>query len=167
MKKVTSVAVLGALAAVLLTTGTAFADTQGIVHADKDNQGLHLGLFIKHENEDKSEDKNDDKGVHEGMKAKMDFSHVAAGIVTAIDGAIITIDPFGNKTPTTTVTTNSATVFKVGGQATTSSAVKVGSRVFFTGTTTATSSTSVSFTASVARILGAGFGFWKHLMHWH
>lgn len=101
----------------------------------------------------------------EDMKDK--FSHFAVGVVTSIDGAILTLDPWGNKA-TTTVTTDSDTVFKTkSGTSTDISDVEVGSKVLVVGTTTATSSDGVSFTASIVKVIGEGFGhlrfwFWHH-----
>jgi len=98
------------------------------------------------------------------MKAQEKFSHIAAGIVTSIQGAVFTIDPVGAKS-TTTVTTSSSTVFKVKGKgnATSSSAFQIGSLVVLKGTTTATSTSGDSFSASIVKILQNGFG---HIRFW-
>lgn len=166
----------------LLSAPTAFA-SEG-----KGEAGLHLGIgkFLgfngdasaraemrKDHDEDRDEDHDEDREARkerrEAFRAEMAerLSHISAGIVTSINGSIFTIDPFGAKS-TTTVTTTSGTTFKAKGEATTSSALTVGSKVFLFGTTTATSSTGDSFTASIVKLVGEGWGhfkFWFGLGH--
>src|SRR3989344_1246579 len=89
-------------------------------------------------------------------------SYVTAGIVTAVNGSTFTIESLGAH-PKTIVTTDASTVIKARGGATTTSAIAVGSQVFVLGTTTATSTTGDSFSASLVRVLGKGFG---HLRFW-
>ncbi len=89
-------------------------------------------------------------------------SHVRVGIVTAVDGGTFTIESFGAH-PKTIVTTDASTVIKAKQDATTSSAITVGSQVFVVGTTSTASSTNETFTASLVRILGKGLG---HLKFW-
>lgn len=140
----------------------AVADVDDSVHT---NMGLHLGLGLGDDMQARHA-----SSTQARIQAREDwretfaseFSHVTAGVVTAVDGAVFTIDPFGNR-PTTTVSTNSSTVFKVGTTTSSSSDVKVGDKVFVMGTTTATSTASDSFAASVVRILGEGLG---HLRFW-
>lgn len=88
--------------------------------------------------------------------------HVTAGVITSIDGSAFTINPFG-PAATTTVTTDSSTVFKARhGHATTSAALAAGTRVVVLGSTTG-SADSETFTASVVRIFADG---WAHLRVW-
>jgi len=91
-------------------------------------------------------------------------SHVSTGVVTAIDGSVITINPVGAKA-TTSIVTDVSTVFKARGEATTSSAISVGSKVFAIGTTTSTSTSTSgdTFVASMVKLIGDGF---KHLRFW-
>lgn len=95
-------------------------------------------------------------------KAKDRLSHVALGVVTSVNGSVFTIDPV-KRNGTTTVTTDANTTFTVNGQATTSSALGVGSKVLLFGTTTATSTSGSSFSASMVNIFANGF---LHLKHW-
>lgn len=81
-----------------------------------------------------------------------------AGIVTAINGAAVTIGNFGT-TGTTTFVTNSSTKYKVNGNVASSSALTLGSHVLVLGSTTA-GSTSVN--ASVVVILTEGLNWIKH-----
>ncbi|MDE2071618.1 MAG: hypothetical protein KGI70_02730 [Patescibacteria group bacterium] len=170
---------IGALSAALLVGAPAAAlahdggDDNGLhigENADV-NAGLHLGQILgvrAHGDGDiNGDDDNDgDHGTVEASsieRANADFrSHVAVGTVTAINGSTITIDPVG-KDATETITTNSSTVFKAEGSATTSPAIAVGDRVFAVGTTTATSTTQGdTFAASLIAMIGNGL---KHLGH--
>jgi len=90
--------------------------------------------------------------------------HLVGGVVTSVDGLTFVIDPFGNK-PTTTITTDSATVFDSRG-ATTSAAVAVGSKVLVFGSTTATSTNGDTFAAALVKILGDGWGHLRVWLHW-
>jgi hypothetical protein len=89
------------------------------------------------------------------------MSHITGGIVTSVSGSVFTID--NAKSPTTTVVTDSNTVIKGKGGATTTAALRVGQSVVVVGTTTATSSTGETFTASIVKIIGDGL---KHLRFW-
>lgn len=80
------------------------------------------------------------------------------GVITAVNGSTFTVKPFGTAA-TTTVTMDASTAYKINGQATTSSALSVGSHVLLTGTSTS----NVSIAASIVNIFSAGFGFLKHL----
>lgn len=101
--------------------------------------------------------------THLHGKGKLDHSSVTVGTVVSINGSVFIIDPVGKKS-TTTVSTNSSTVFKAKGATTSLSALEVGSKVFLFGTTTASSDTSASFSASLVKIIGEGLG---HLRFWH
>ena len=81
-----------------------------------------------------------------------------AGIVTGINGSLVTIGNFGS-TGTSTFVTNSATKFKVNGSAASSSALTLGSHVVVLGTTTAGSGT---VNASVIVILTEGLNWIRH-----
>lgn len=164
MKTLTKVAI-GSLAAALMLAVSPFA----FAHSkDKgDDNGFRFGSFIK-----AHLDVNDDGKISKDEREKADLAelrtHLNIGTVTAINGSTFTIDPKGPKS-TTTVTTNASTVFTAKGAATTSSALKVGSKVFLVGTTTASSTTGDSFTASVVNIFAKGFGHmrgWFHLGFW-
>ncbi len=85
-------------------------------------------------------------------------AHAKAGVVTAISGSGFTIEPFSLDSALS-ITTDSATLFKQNGEATTSSALAVGSRVMLSGTSTG----STSFSASIVEIFTKGFG---HMKHW-
>src|SRR3989344_4918265 len=91
-------------------------------------------------------------------------SHVRVGIVTAVNGSTFTIESLGSH-PKTTVTTDASTVVKAKHDATSSSAITVGTQVFVVGTTTASSNSSTNETlaASLVKILGKGLG---HLKFW-
>lgn len=148
-----------ALAGVLLMGApVAFAHDNGGRGEDK---GLTIGQSIKAEI-DLDHDGKVEKDEREEAKDTL-RTHVTAGVVTSINGSTFVIDPKG-KQATTTVTTNGSTIFTVKGVATSSSALKVGSKVFLVGTTTATSTvTGDSFTASFVNIMAKGFG---HLRFW-
>lgn len=94
------------------------------------------------------------------VRAALADGSAQAGVVTNVHGPVFTIDPIGLKN-LVTVVTNASTTFFLNGAATTSSALEVGSRVFLSGTTTATSSEADSFTASVVKIFTEGFGKMK------
>lgn len=98
--------------------------------------------------------------VRESIAAKL--GRITVGTITSINGALLTINPFGAKA-TSTVTTDANTVFKARGDATTTAALSVGQQVLVIGTTTATSTTGDSITASVVKVLGKGLG---HLRFW-
>ena len=111
-------------------------------------------------------DKNKDQktgDIHDKSAASAAFlsaiGAAGAGVVTSVDGSTFTIKSLGTHS-TTTVTTNASTTYKVNGVATTSSALKVGSRAFIFGST---DSTGIS--ASLVSILNIGVGFFKH-WHW-
>jgi hypothetical protein len=97
------------------------------------------------------------------LRAKLTdtLSHVTGGIVTSVSGSVFTLDSLKN--PTTTVVTDSTTVIKGKGGATSTAALQVGQSVVVVGTTTATSATGETFTASIVKILGNGL---KHLRFW-
>src|SRR3989344_2809292 len=82
-----------------------------------------------------------------------------AGVVTSISGSTFTIDPIGAQS-TTTVTTNGSTTYLLNGQATTSDALSVGSKVFVSGTTTS----ATSITAAIVSIWNSGISFLRHLI---
>lgn len=88
------------------------------------------------------------------------FRSVEAGIVTAINGATVTLSNFGSS-GNTTVTTNTATKYSVNGTSASSTALAVGSHVLILGTSTATSTSSVN--ASIIVILTEGLNWIKHL----
>lgn len=88
------------------------------------------------------------------------LGRIAGGVVTSIDGATFTVNAFGPR-GTTTVTTSASTTFNANGQATTSSALAVGSKVLLAGTPGAA---DASFAASVVLILSEGFGHLKHFL---
>lgn len=100
------------------------------------------------------------------LSFKSHINHVVSGVVTSINGSLFVVDPFSKKTPTTTVSTNASTTYKVNGQATTSSALGVGSKVILLGTTTATSTSGNTFSVSVVHIITKGFGHLKHWFWW-
>lgn len=81
-----------------------------------------------------------------------------AGIVTAINGATVTIGNFGSS-GTSTIVTNSGTTYKVNGTTASSSALTLGSHVLVLGTTTA-GNTSVN--ASIVVILTEGLNWVRH-----
>lgn len=93
--------------------------------------------------------------------AKEKVGKVAAGVVTSMNGTVFTIDAF-KRNATTTVTTDANTAFKINGQATTSAALGVGSKVVLFGTTTATSTSGDAFSASVVHIMTKGLGYMKY-----
>lgn len=86
-------------------------------------------------------------------------SNLRAGIVTAVNGPVLTITRFGTGT-SSTVNTNASTTVKIGGKATTTSAIAQGDAVVVVGTSAST--TPDSITASVIYVLNQGFGWVKH-----
>jgi hypothetical protein len=90
------------------------------------------------------------------------LSHFRVGEVTSVAGSVFTINPRGDK-EVVTVTTDSNTAFRINGVATSESALTVGSKVFLTGTTTASSTDADAFSASIVDIITDGF---KKLKHW-
>ena len=88
---------------------------------------------------------------------------VSAGKVQSVNGSSFVVSRSGKAT--TTVVTNSSTLFKVNGVATTSAALSAGSRVIVIGTTTATSTSGNTIEASLVLIFSKFAGFCKHLMH--
>jgi hypothetical protein len=99
------------------------------------------------------------------IKSKSDltgkiYRSVEAGIVTAINGATVTLNNFG-ASGNTTVTTNTDTKYSVNGKTATSGALTVGSHVLVLGTSSATSTTSVN--ASIIVIITEGLNWIKHL----
>lgn len=87
------------------------------------------------------------------------FRAFSAGIVTAINGAAVSLSNFGSN-GSTTVTTNTATAYRVNGSTASSGALTVGSHVLVLGTSSATSTTS--FNASIIVILTEGLNWIKH-----
>ena len=79
-----------------------------------------------------------------------------AGVVTAINGSSFTLKSFAS--PSTTVTTDASTTYKFNGQATSSSALSVGSKVLVAGT-----STNAGIAASVVSIWNLSIDFLRHL----
>ncbi len=103
-------------------------------------------------------DKTDETGTTvKPAKAMRSFS---AGIVTAINGAAVTLTNFGSS-GVTNLTTNTATKYFVKGSATSSTALTNGAHVLVLGTTTATSTGTVN--ASIIVILTEGLNWIKHL----
>lgn len=109
---------------------------------------------------------DDDIGMHDEHKhvrssiaSTTKSMRATVGVVTAINGSTFTISPVGHKA-TTTVSTNSTTIFRANGHATSSNALQVGSRVALIGAPT--SDTSIN--ASMVRIFTRGFGFFKHIL---
>jgi hypothetical protein len=90
--------------------------------------------------------------------------NVVTGKVTAVDGSVITIDPVGKKT-STTINPSASTSVLLKGEATTTSAIQVGSKVAVVGSTTATSETGDTITASVIRLAHKGWGYFKFKLH--
>jgi len=168
-----------ALASVLAVIALSIAPA---VFADEGQQGglsagLHLGQFVRAHvdgslNHKDRENDADDVDVHANASTspraqwEEKLSHIAVGVVTSINGSVFTIDPFGAKS-TTTVTTTAGTTFNAKGNATTSAALHVGSKVFLVGTTTATSTTGDSFTASLVDLIGKGLGHLRFWMWFH
>ncbi|MDP2648311.1 MAG: hypothetical protein Q8P19_00200 [bacterium] len=174
----------GTLAALLLSAAPAFADTEFSAKGEGD-MGLHLGPVVRmfaHEkaqarmdvhiggkgradaDEDASagEGKSERGEKHEGFFARL--GDVKAGIVSGINGSVITLTQRGGKA-TTTVTTDASTVFKARGGATSSAALSVGSHAIVVGTTTATSSEGDTIAASLVIILKNGFFHMRHWLH--
>lgn len=110
-------------------------------------------LGTERENDKKEERK-------ENIIAKL--GRVTVGTITSINGALVTINPFGPKA-TSTVTVDANTVIKARGEATTTAALSVGQQVLVVGTTTATSTAGDSVSASIVKVLGKGLG---HLRFW-
>lgn len=162
-------------AVTLFTAPVAFADDG---HKSGLDRGLHLGQIVHARigailgHEGRGDGDSDADDVHAQASAslraqiKEKFSHIAAGVVTSVSGSVFIIDPFGPKS-TTTVSTNASTAFKVKGEATTSSALHIGSKVFLVGTTTATSTTGDSFSASLVALIGKGLGHIRFWMWFH
>ena len=108
---------------------------------------------------DDDDDNDGDRGKH-GQRAFLNAIGAAgAGVVTSVTGPTFTIDSIGAQT-TTTVTTNGSTTYLLNGQATTSNALSVGSKVFVSGTTTS----ATSITASIVSIWNSGISFLRHLI---
>lgn len=107
----------------------------------------------------KIKDKTDETG-ETGKPAKA-MRLLSAGIVTAINGAAVTLSNFGSG-GITNLTTNTATKYFVKGSATSSAALTNGSHVLVLGTTTATSTGTVN--ASIIVILTEGLNWLKHLL---
>lgn len=87
-----------------------------------------------------------------------------AGIVTAISGTGLTLQPFGANSTTSISTNGSTTVYMKGG-ATTTGAIATGTNVLAFGTTS--TSTPDSFVASVIVVLGQGLQYLKDLFLFH
>lgn len=87
------------------------------------------------------------------------FRAVSAGIVTAINGTSVIFERFG-ASGTSSVTVSDATKYKVNGQATSSTALKVGSHVIVAGSSTA--ATGGTINASIVYIITEGFGWLTH-----
>lgn len=107
----------------------------------------------------KIKDKSDETG--KTAKPLKVMRSVSAGIVTAINGASVTLSNFGSS-GTTNLTTNTATKYFVKGSATSSAALTTGAHVLVLGTSTATSTGSVN--ASIIVILTEGLNWIKHLL---
>ncbi len=90
------------------------------------------------------------------------LSNLRAGIVTAVNGSVVTITRFGTGT-TSTVNTNASTTIKVKGGATSTSAITPGSAIVVVGSNAST--TPDSITATFIHVLNAGFGWMKHLFN--
>lgn len=161
---------LAAAAPALADEGTAFAqaDVSGSANVqDKGGSnlgsfiGAHLGLDQKDGDDNGTSTDNDNDGHHVATSTIMKVRPpVTGGFITSIDGSTFTV---AGKGSTTTVTTDSATVFKAKGGATTSAALSVGERVAVVGTTTASSSVGDSVTASLVALIGKGLA---HLRFW-
>lgn len=102
-------------------------------------------------------DKSDATG--KPVKPAKSIRSVSAGIITAINGATVSLTNFGS-TGSSNVTTNTATKYFVKGGATSSAALTTGSHVLILGTTTATSSGAVN--ASIIVILTEGLNWLRH-----
>ena len=83
-----------------------------------------------------------------------------AGIVTAVSGTGLTLQPFGAQS-TTSISTNSSTTVYMKGGATTTGAIATGTNVLAFGTTS--TSTPNTFVASVIVVLGQGLLYLKDL----
>lgn len=131
------------------------------------NPGLHLGSTLRisgdrdddkeRKNDDKEDRKDDRKADRQAFLSAIGAS--GAGVVTSVSGSTFTLKSRGTNS-TTTVATNTSTIYKVNGVATTSSALSAGSKVIVFGTTSPT-----GITASLVSILNVGRGFLKHLFH--
>lgn len=87
---------------------------------------------------------------------------ISAGIVSAINGAAVTLTNFGT-TGSTNLAINSATQYFVKGSATSSAALTNGAHVLVLGTTSATSTGTVN--ASVIVILTNGLNWIRHIFN--
>jgi hypothetical protein len=172
MKKITTV-LAGSTAAMLLAAAPLLASAhEAVISANAQaqaeahsNNGLHLGIlasiFGKGHDNDGDSDNNDDNRPATTTQPHAPRTHAEVGIISSIEGSTFTLIPLGHKHATTTVSTASTTVFHADGEATSSSALKVGSRVAIVGTTTASS----TITASMVNIFTHGFGWLKHFFH--
>ena len=145
MKKINTVLASSAAATLLMLAPFLASAHEGSIAA---NAAAKVGV---HEGAGRGGDNDGD--MDDGIKSM----HATVGVVTAINGSGFTISPVGHKA-TTTVSTDIATTFRVNGQATSSSALQVGSHVALIGTSTS----STSFAASMVSIFTEGFGFFKH-----
>ena len=134
-------------------------------HTGADNSGsgkagieAHGGLNIMASLFHKGDDGDKDKDKDHATSTPKDIG-VVAGIVTSVNGNVLTIKPFG-KGATTTVTTNASTTLMSNGQATSTNALVVGAKVLAAGTATVATNISASF----IDVFVHGFGFFKHLL---
>src|SRR3989338_1516845 len=82
------------------------------------------------DNDRADNNRNDNDRDEHAQRAFLSLIGAAgAGTVTSVSGSTFTINPIGAQT-TTTVTTNASTTYLLNGQATTSNALSVGSKVF-------------------------------------
>ncbi len=102
----------------------------------------------------------DKSTVQRDLESKL--SNLRAGIVTAVNGTVLTITRFGTGT-TSTINTNASTTIKVKGGATSTSAITPGSAIVVLGSNAST--TPDSITATFIQVLNAGFGWMKHLFN--
>lgn len=89
------------------------------------------------------------------------FRAISIGTVTAVSGSTITFDTFGASGSATAVT-NTSTKYSVNGAATTSAALKVGSRVIIAGSSTL--ATGGTINASIVYIFTEGISWLRHIL---
>lgn len=160
----------GSALTAILVAGAPFValahDTNAQAKAGFNLGSVNLSSFVNahfsgHDKDGKKDDNKVPKKAHV-IATSTPFASIAAGKVTAINGSVLTIvGLFGHST--TTVVTDANTVFKAKGNATTSTAISVGGRVFVVGTTTATSTAGNTMSASIVEVIGKGLG---HLRFW-
>lgn len=108
----------------------------------------------------KIKDETDSTG--KTVKPAKAMRSISAGIVTAINGAAVTLSNFGT-TGSTNLTTNNATKYYVKGSATSSAALTNGAHVLVLGTASATSTGTVN--ASVIVILTNGLNWIRNIFN--